>query len=481
MHLRFPLLVTMLSAGAASAAQAADTVLAPAPNTAGITAYGGHVVLSRLDPATSMWSLVRWRAGAVDVLPVAPRSVPFDADAGPDADGNPVVVYSRCVKDPSAPGRGELSPSPDWQTARGCDVYELPLTGGLRESKLAAPSSRTKSETTPSIWRGGVAFARHADGGATPAVLYLPAGASKPRVLGGGTVPTCSSLCTGASQRRSVDQLDIGPARAVFVWRMTGGAVYGTGISWELRAASLQGGVSTLLDAGLISGTCGFRLPSAGSALADPITYLDAGADCDVTQTRFATIDAVTGARGSAPAAGGLAAGLARDGDTLYWLRVTGPGTNVPVPGGGSCSAATAACQLVSSPLPTFDAQPARSVYPQADVDFARSGLGYRWVRGPFGVRLLRPPASVPCAFSTQSARVQAGATWSGKRTVRLLRRDRSGVRQVGSPWTRSVPASYHQPTKLARCGDSMRLTYVVTKGSATARVTFRVARAAAR
>jgi hypothetical protein len=251
-----PLVTLLLLAVAASPAQAADTVLAPAPNTAGITAYGGHVVLSRLDPATGMWSLVRWHAGVVDVLPVAPRAVPFDADAGPDADGKPVVVYSRCVKDPATPGPRELSPAADWQTARGCDVYELALTGELREAKLTAPSSRTKSETTPSIWRGGVAFARHADGGATPTVLYLPAGAKQPRVLGGGTVPTCSSLCTAASQRRSVDELDIGPARATFVWRMTGGAVYGTGISWELRAASLKGGVSTLLDAGLISGTC---------------------------------------------------------------------------------------------------------------------------------------------------------------------------------------------------------------------------------
>jgi hypothetical protein len=476
------LLVTgLFLAVAASPAQAADTVLAPAPDTAGITAYGGHVVLSRFDPATNMWSLVRWHAGAVDVLPVAPRSVPFDADAGPDADGKPVVVYSRCAKDPAAPARGELSPAPDWQTARGCDVYELPLTGDLREAKLSAPSSRTKSETTPSVWRGGVAFARHADGGATPTVLYVPAGAQAPRVLGGGTVPTCSSLCSSTSQRRSVDQLDIGPARAVFVWRMTGGAVYGTGISWELRAASLTGGVSTLLEAGLASGTCGFRLPSAGSALGNPISYLDAHADCDVTETRFATVDAVTGARGTAPTPGGVAAGLARDGDTLYWLRLAGPATNVPVPGGGSCSVATAACELVASSMPAFEDQPARYVFPQADVDFERSGLGYRWVRGPYGVRLLRPPARVPCAFSTQAARVQAGAMWSGKRTVRLVRRDRSGVRQVGSPWTRSVPASYHQPTKLARCGDSMRLTYIVTKGPATARVTFRVARAAAR
>ena len=57
---------------------------------------------------------------------VAQRSVPFDADAGPGRDGQPVVVYSRCRQEPTL--TAGLAPTPDWQTARGCDVYELPLT-----------------------------------------------------------------------------------------------------------------------------------------------------------------------------------------------------------------------------------------------------------------------------------------------------------------------------------------------------------------
>jgi hypothetical protein len=481
MHLRFLLLATLLlTAVAASPAQAADTVLAPAANTAGITAYGGHVVLSRLDPATGMWSLVRWHAGAVDVLPVAPRTVPFDADAGPDADGNPVVVYSRCARDPVLLP-ASLAPSVDWQKARGCDVYALPLTGAAVARKLTAASSRTKSETTPSIWRGGVAFARHDDGAATPTLLYVPAGARQPRILGGGSIQTCSSRCTAANVYRGVDQLDIGPARATFVWRMVGGGVYGIGIGWELRATSLKGGASTLLGSGLVSGTCGFTLPSAPSALSAPISYLAAGADCDVSETHFATIDPVTGARGSAPAPGGLAAGLARDGETLYWLRLAGPAASISVPGAGSCIAATARCELVSSPLPTFEPQPLRPIGGAADTDLVRSDPGYRTVRGPFGVRLVRPPATVPCALSLYAANVYVGATWSGKRSVQVLRRDGGRVRTVGgAAWTRSVPYGNHHPTKLRRCGDSTRLTYVVKKGSATARVSFAVRRAAA-
>jgi hypothetical protein len=262
---------------------------------------------------------------------------------------------------------------------------------------------------------------------------------------------------------------------------MTGGNVYGTGIVWELRAASLKGGVSTQLDSGLISGACGFGLPSAASARANPIAYLDAGAECDRTETQFATVDAVTGARGLAPTPGGLATGAAYDGATLYWLRVTGPPADVPVPGAGSCSLATARCELVASSPPAFDAQPARRQGSPSDVDVVRSGFGYRWVRGPLGTKLLRPPATVPCALSGQAAGVATAARWSGRRSVQTLRRDRGGrTRTVGSPQTRSLPAGYYTSTKLLHCGDSMRVTYVVTKGRSTGRSSFTVARAPA-
>jgi hypothetical protein len=469
----------LLLAVAAPSAQAADTVLAPAADTAAITAYGGHVVLSRRDPATNTWALVRWHAGVVDTLPVARRAVPFDADAGTDAAGAPVVVYSRCKREPAA--IQGLGPSADWQTARGCDLYELALTGEAKERKLVAASSTTQSETTPSMWRGGLAFARHADGGATPKLLYLPKGATQPRRLGGGSVQTCSSMCAFAGVHRGIDQLDIGPARATFLWRMTGGSVYGVGLVWELRAASLKGGQSTLLDTGLISGACGFGLPSGAGARSNPIAYLDAGADCDVTETRFATVDAVTGTRGQAATPAGLATGVAYDGDTVYWLRVAGDPSTVPVPGAGSCTFAAARCELVASPLPSFEAQPSRRLGSPADVDVVRSGFGYRRVRGPLGTTLLRPPATVPCAPSSQAAFVSTAARWSGRRTVRTLRRDRSGrVRTVGSLQTRSLPIGYDTATKLLRCGDSMRVTYVVTKGRASGRMSFSVARAPA-
>ncbi len=482
----------ILLAVAPAPAHAADTVLAPAPNTAGITAYAGHVVLSRRDPATNKWALVRWHAGVVDVLPVAERSVPFDADAGSDAAGNPVVVYSRCTQDPTdltgSIGGQEFGagPTPDWQSARGCDLYELPLSGAPVERKLTAASSAGQSETTPSMWRGGLAFARHPDSGATAKLFYLPKGAKRLRSLGGGAVQVCTRSCGGLRSHQSVDQLDIGPSRAVFLWRVSGGSVSGTGIGWELRAGSLKGGQSTLLDTGSISGACGFSLPSAGSARTSDglVSYLDAGSECDSTTTRFMTIDPVTGAQGVA-ATPGLAAGAARDGDTIYWLRVAGSPTEVPVPGAGSCSVVAARCELFASSLPAYEAQPSHLQASPADEDLVRSGLGYRWVHGPGGVTLLRPPARIPCAISTQPAYIRAAARWTrGGHRVQVLRRDlHKAARRVGPLQTRSLPKVpyYGGSTRLVHCGDSTRLTYVVTTTAGRSqRISFTVTRAAA-
>lgn len=472
-----PALLLLLAAAVPSAAhaQSSDVVLASALDSSAITAYGGQVVLSKRDPQTGNWALVRWHAGVVDVLPVAQRSVPFDADAGPGRDGKPVVVYSRCRQEPAL--TLGLAPTPDWQTARGCDVYELTLSGTPAERKLTAVSSASQSETTPSTWRGGVAFVRHADGAFVPKVLYLAPGAKRLRVLGGGSVQTCTqaAYCRFAQRHDGVDQLDLGPKRAAYVWRMTGGAVYGTGVVWELRAVPLAGGPATLLDAGLISGTCGFGLPSAPSAARSPIAYLDAGADCDVAQTFFATADPVTGAHAQAPTPGGLAAGAAHDGNAIYVLRTKTP-ADVPVPGALSCTVASAACELVGVDVPAaYGPAPRKNQAPLADIDVVASGLGYRWVRGPAGTRLLQPPAHIPCAPSQQVAFVYVSARWTGKRTVRVVRQDPGGRAHAVGP--AGMPAGRDVATRILRCGQRTRLTYVVSSRNGGGRVSFAVAR----
>src|SRR5690349_25119494 len=75
-------------------------VVAQVPGATGLTAYAGHVVWSQPDPATGRWRLMQWHDGRVTRLAVGSRRVSFDADAGPDARGHPVVVYSRCRHEP---------------------------------------------------------------------------------------------------------------------------------------------------------------------------------------------------------------------------------------------------------------------------------------------------------------------------------------------------------------------------------------------
>jgi hypothetical protein len=480
-----PLLLALTAAAAIAApAQASDAVLAPAPNTSGITAYGGQVVLSQLDPLTKEWALVRFQNGAFSPLPVPERTVPFDADAGPDAAGNPVVVYSRCTTEPSSLG-GDVTPTPDWETATGCNLYEVSLTGTSTERKLTAASAPAESETTPSIWRGNLAFVRHANSSPIPTIEYLAAGATKPRHLGGGSVQACNSpstattdYCDFKGSHDTIQQLDLGPSRVAYLWTMTGGAVDGVGIGWELRSATLAGAPSTLLDTGLGSGTCGFDLPSAATATTSVISYLYASSPCDTTTTSFATANPATGIRALSTTPGGLAAGAVRDGNTIYWLRVTGSPTDVPVPGGGSCMVADAGCELVSSPVPQYVTQPAREQIPPADLNLVASNLGYKWVAGPGGTRLLRPPATIPCSPSASSALVYVAAQWThGKHTVRVSRQDGHQPSKGVGVITRTQPTGTADFTRILSCADSTRLTYAVTTGGLTQRVSFTVAR----
>jgi hypothetical protein len=260
---------------------------------------------------------------------------------------------------------------------------------------------------------------------------------------------------------------------------MVGGSVYGTGIAWEMRAATLDGGRSTLLDAGLISGACGFREPTAPTATSGPIAYLEAGAVCDTTETNFATADPVTGVLALAPTPGGLAATAVRDGNTIYWLRITGPAADVPAPGAASCVIPDAACQLVASSLPNYVIQHARAPESSpADIDVVASGLGYTWLRGPAGVRLLRPPATIPCAPSASAAILYASAQWTrGRHTVVVSRQDPHQPSRGIATTKRTLPTGVYDYTKLLACGASIRLTYSVSSGGSTQRVSFAVTR----
>ena len=114
----------------ATEAFATSTPLAQLPNAAQrLTAYDGYVVFSQYEPSAGNWRLMVWHDGSIKALPVAARDMPFDADAGPGADGQAAIVYSLCTRDPPPLVAIELQSSeyvrePEWTKARGCRIYE---------------------------------------------------------------------------------------------------------------------------------------------------------------------------------------------------------------------------------------------------------------------------------------------------------------------------------------------------------------------
>jgi hypothetical protein len=129
---------------------AGDTVVATTGRATPIDAFAGHLVWSYWDPQANAYRLVELAGGAAQPLPIAPRSMPFDVDLGPDRRGRTIAVYSRCTKEPII----------YWELdgRRGCDLYEFSFTTN-RERKLRPAGSKT-DEYFPTVWRNRIAFTR---------------------------------------------------------------------------------------------------------------------------------------------------------------------------------------------------------------------------------------------------------------------------------------------------------------------------------
>jgi hypothetical protein len=336
-----------LLAFAPTSTQASEEGLVPIPNQTAITAYGGHVVWNELDPTSRLWYLTDWHGGAVSRLRLAPRSVQFDVDLGPDAGGRPTAVYSRCRHE--APPGGSLAIAPDWMSARGCDLYAFDLEAG-KERRLRGTSSRRGSETTPSIWRGTLAFARRYSGKRKARLLLRRPGQRHLARLPGGTLPRCAPrLCAANGPRPSagVDALDLGPRSLAFLWRLNNGNVVGVA-GWELRTDPLGGGHGVIAWSGYVGGVCEIFLPQSPSAVGSRVLFLERIGKCTVTRTPIASFDPATGVLHEATPSSGLAYAIARDGKTIYWVRGPSPQPET-APGGDPCRIAPNACFLVRS------------------------------------------------------------------------------------------------------------------------------------
>ena len=165
------LLVSVLIPAAASAASVLDTVGRAGP----ISTFRGVSAYSTPSPEGFRLTVVS-DGTAPRQLPVPPRTIPFDVDLGPGAQGQVLAVYSRCAIEPVQRGvDGRYPPTPPAlaglpqltsgglpanTSGRGCDIYWVDVGGGGGEQKLRGASTDQASETLPTIWRDEVAFVR---------------------------------------------------------------------------------------------------------------------------------------------------------------------------------------------------------------------------------------------------------------------------------------------------------------------------------
>ena len=208
-------------------------VTAPSP----VSAYGGRALWSARDQATGRYQLMTWFAGTASAVPVPTRSVPFDADLGPNVNGATVAVYSRCARDPVADGRSSFGVVL-WGSGRGCDIYEYEFDKH-RERKLSGPSSSEASEFLPSVWRSQIAFARTYDDKRNFPYLYVKAlsGGSSRRQPGGPRNACQRGFCSENTRSRPTS-IDLYGTRLGFSWEYAG---VGETFSEEVRLDTVDG------------------------------------------------------------------------------------------------------------------------------------------------------------------------------------------------------------------------------------------------
>lgn len=325
-------------------ALADDTLVTPT-SLGALSAYGGWLAWSE-QGADTRWHLVGWHAGQEVAFPVPSRSVPFDVDVGPDAQGRPVLLYSRCARDPQA-GSLSFDGVAQWSGAAGCRLHQLdPATG--TDTALAVPGEFTGSDSTPSRWFGSIAFARRPSSSRIARVMLWRVGSRAVRRLRAGDVPRrCVSHngCRGAIHQGAVDQLDLGAAYLAFLWHVKAPSVIGTGTGWGLFAERRTDLRRTLLAGGYVSGTCGGTHPLSPNVAGHDVWFAQMSWGGDCSSVPSAVLVRATPARRRVRGARlpALAWSMARDATGFY--TVTGP-----PPGETSndraCSGTAAPCAL---------------------------------------------------------------------------------------------------------------------------------------
>ncbi|HYM56929.1 MAG TPA: hypothetical protein VES79_03110 [Solirubrobacteraceae bacterium] len=140
----------MLVLVASAPASAADTVVAQLQRPTTIRSYRDVQVFSAFEGG--VYRLAIRRGGQVELLPVAPSRAPFDVDIGPDTQGRPQLIYTRCkVEVPNS----EMGTNDN----TGCDLFLFSPVGARTERPVRGANTKA-NEFAPTLWKGRIAFAR---------------------------------------------------------------------------------------------------------------------------------------------------------------------------------------------------------------------------------------------------------------------------------------------------------------------------------
>lgn len=241
----------LLSAGG-PAARAASAPLAQV--TAATTLAGGGGWLVWNAPVPGGWTLMGLHEGRTVQLPSGVRRQPFDVSVGSGTHGEPVAIFSRCARPPSVRTTGEQGGHGgaivEPQTGRGCRVAVLALATG-RLSAPPIPAPRGVSDTTPSIWRGTITFARHdpVHGDVWQVVSWSPSRPRRLSTLPHGRIPSCPERRHGCRSRAeaTVGALSSDGSVVAFLWELPFGEEGLTGEgAWEVRVDRVRGSSGTL-------------------------------------------------------------------------------------------------------------------------------------------------------------------------------------------------------------------------------------------
>jgi hypothetical protein len=130
-----------------------------------------------------------------------------------------------------------------WWTADGCHIRVVDLASG-RERAAGVPRPKGASDSTPSMWRGRIAFARRDAPDGVPRILVYDPASRRLRRLPGGD--------TGSSQIKvAAAGIDLGSRLVAFRWF----AQSGDG-AWEVIADDLTTRRSRLIGTGFIGEVC---------------------------------------------------------------------------------------------------------------------------------------------------------------------------------------------------------------------------------